>query len=146
MLKNKIQADTIAAMKKGEKEKLAVLRYLAAQIKNAEIEKGKSELPDEEIIKIITSQIKKLEETLALVSRAQRQDLRQKTLAEIEILSAYLPKQLSKEELLEAIKKIKAEHGEVQNAGALIGLAVKILRGKADNRRIAQTVQELFKE
>jgi uncharacterized protein YqeY len=146
MLKQQLQQDIIKALKRGEKTKLESLRYLVAQIKNAEIEKGKSELPDEEIIKIITSQIKKLEETLVLVNQAQRQDLRQKTLAEIETLSAYLPKQLSQEELLEAIKKIKAEHGEIQNAGALTGLAVKILRGKADNRRIAQTVQELFKE
>jgi hypothetical protein len=141
MLRTKIQQDTIAAMKAQNKAKLEVLRYLSSQIKDEEINQGRKELTDEQIIKLINGHIKKLKETLEACEKSGRQDLVQKTKFEIETLSVYLPKQLSEKELEKEIDKIITANKNLPQ-GALIGLCVKTLAGKADNATIAQLVQQ----
>lgn len=142
MLKNKIQQDIIEAMKGGQKEKLEVLRYLGAQIQNAEIERGKKELTDEEIIKLLSSQIKKLQESLALFEKGRRLDLLDKTKKEIAVLAAYLPSQLNDEALEAEITKIIQQNPSIKHPGSLIGLCLKTLTGRADGAKIAQIIRQ----
>ncbi len=141
-LRENIQQDIIIAMKSQDKEKLGVLRYLFSQIKDEEIAKGRKELTDEEIIKFISSLIKKLEESLVLYEKTQRKDLEGKAKSEINILKAYLPAQMSDTELENAITKIINDNKQINNPGALIGIGVKQLAGKADNSRIASMVMK----
>ena len=145
-LKNKIQQDITQALKKGEKEKLEVLRYLFAQIKDKELEKGRKELTDEEIVKLINGQIKKLEESLSFFEKGNRKELAQKTKGELIILKTYLPKQLSDEELEKEVDKIIKDNPDLPHPGALIGIAVKKLAGKADNKRISQLIVKNIKK
>lgn len=98
-LKNKILADIRLALKRGEKEKLETLRFLIAQIYDRELEKGRKELTNEEVVILINGQIKKLEESLSFFEKGDRKELARKTKTEIIILKTYLPKQLSDEEL-----------------------------------------------
>jgi hypothetical protein len=142
MLKDKIAKDTITALKAGQKDKLAVLRYLSSQIQNAEIEIGKKQLSDETLVKLISNQIKKLKESLELFTKGERQDLIDKTKFEIEVLTTYLPQQLSDTQLEAEIKKIISAN-KTDNLGMLIGIGVKVLSGKADNGRIAGMVKKL---
>jgi uncharacterized protein YqeY len=141
-LKNQIQEDIARALKKKEAQKLAVLRFLNAQIKDKEIEEGRREITDEEIIKLINNQIKKSKENLPLFEKENRPELIKKTKAEIEILKAYLLKQLSDQELARAIDQIMAENPAISQPGPLIGLAVKKLAGRVDNQRLAQMISQ----
>lgn len=98
-LRIKIQKDINEALKKKERSRVSVLRFLNAQIQNKEIDQGREQLTDKEIIELITNQIKKLKGSLALFEKGKREDLIKKTKKEIEVLKAYLPRQLSDEEL-----------------------------------------------
>jgi uncharacterized protein YqeY len=140
-LKQKIKKDSVTALKAKDTLKLSILRFLIAQIQNAEIDRKRQALNDEQVVKIITSQIKKLKDSLELFKKGNRPDLVQKTEAEIKILSSYLPQQLSDEELKAKITSILKENPTPPHPGALIGLCVKALAGQADNQRIAQMVK-----
>jgi len=142
MVKNTIQTDIISAMKAKDPKKLEVLRYLNAQIKNSEVDNGHKELSDQEIVKIIASMIKKLHESLEAFQKADRADLIEKTKYEIEILSGYLPKQITDADLEKEVETVISANPNVINPGQLIGICVKKLAGKADNARIARFIQK----
>lgn len=139
-LKEKIQKDIISALKEGNKPKLEVLRYLSAQIKDKEIEQQRKQITDEELVKLISNLIKKVEENLSLYEKNQRQDLIEKAKTEIGVLRTYLPAQMSSKDLEKEIDKIIVQNPNLSNPGQLIGIAVKLLSGKADNKRIAAMV------
>ena len=140
-LRNQIQEDIHQALKNKKAEKLAALRFLNAQIQNKEIDKGRQELVDEEVIQVISAQLKKLKESLDLFKKGNRDDLVTKTKNEMAILTSYLPQQLSDEELVRKVDKIIADNPNVPHPGALIGIAAKKLGSQADNQRIAQLVK-----
>ena len=144
MIKGTIQSDTITAMKAKDIKKLEVLRYLTSQIKNVEVDSGHKELSDKEVVKIISTMIKKLNESLEAFQKASRIDLIDKTKYEIEILSSYLPKQISDADLEKEIDAVISANPNVVNSGQLIGICVKKLAGKADNAKIAKAVQLKF--
>ncbi len=144
MLRNQIQQEIIKLLKSGEKEKAEVLRYLFSQIKDEEINAGRKELTDEQVIKLINNQVKKLKESLEAFQKGGREDLAKKTKFELEVLGTYLPQQMSKEEIEKEVEKIMSQNPNLNNLGALIGVCVKNLSGKADNAQIAQIVKEKF--
>lgn len=90
-LRTKIQKDINKALKKKERERMATLRFLWAQIQNQEIAQGRRELTDEEVVKLINRQIKNLKESLSFFEKGQREDLVKKAKIEIKILKSYLP-------------------------------------------------------
>lgn len=141
MLKAKIEADIYQALKNRDQKRLMVLRSIMAEVKNLEIDK-KSELDDEEIIKILRKQVKVLREARETFIKGGREDLGQQNDLEIKILQEYLPKELPVEELREKIKNILAKEG-VDNSGRLIGICVKELGGVAEPKKIAEIVKEL---
>jgi len=145
-LKLKIKTDINSALKKQAKKKLEVLRFLDAQIKNKEIEQGRRELTDQEILQLINQQIKKVRESLALFKRGGRKDLADKAQIELEILKSYLPVQLSDQDLEIEIDRLLKENPETDQPGKIIGLAVKKLAGRADNQRVAQLVTQKFRQ
>ncbi|HUW21587.1 MAG TPA: GatB/YqeY domain-containing protein [Candidatus Bathyarchaeia archaeon] len=141
----RIQEDTRKALKNRQEPDLSILRLLQADIKNKEIEKGRRQLTEEEIFKLISTQIKKLKESLVLFEKGKRPDLVTQTGAEIKVLNSYLPRQLSDEELEKEVGKIIIENPKVTNPGALIGICIKNLSGRADNQRIAESVKKIRK-
>lgn len=144
-LRDKIRQDINQALKKQEKQKLDCLRFFWAQIQNREIEKGREQLTDKEVVKLINTQIKNSEESLSFFEKGKREDLIKKTKEEIEILRVYLPRQLSEEELKKEVTKIIKQNPSISQLGPLIGLCIKSLTGKADNKRIAQMVMRKLK-
>ena len=142
MLKAKIQENIKQAMKSGEKNKLEVLRFFFAQIKDKEIEDKISELPDIEVVKLLNSQLKKTKDSLILLKEQNRQEDIQKAELEIKVLSSYLPEQMPQEELERKINEIIKQNPNPKNPGMLIGICVKALSGKADNQRIAEIVKK----
>ena len=142
MLKAKIQENIKQAMKSGEKDKLEVLRFFFAQIKDKEIEGKITELPDIEVVKLLNSQLKRTKDALNILKEQNRQEDIKKAEFEIKTLSLYLPEQMPQEELERKINEIIKQNPNPKNPGMLIGICVKALSGKADNQRIAEIVKK----
>lgn len=147
-LKQKIFEDLKTAMKAGETEKRDVLRMLDSMIKNVEIEKMKREtgLSDEEVREVIARAIKQRRDSVAQYETGGRADLAEKENKEIEILSAYMPEQMSEEAVREAVKSIIAETGAASKAeiGKVMGAAMAKLKGQADGNLVKKIAEELL--
>lgn len=163
MLKEQIQYDVTNALKQGNQEIVGILRLVLASINSKEKEKRykfskentnlkeeelvkKSELMDDEIISVLSSEIKKRKDAIALYEKGNRQELANKEKKEIEIIKRYLPKQLSTEELKklveESINKVGAK--EMKDMGkVMLDISPKV-KGKADNSEISKIVKGLL--
>lgn len=144
-LKQKINQDIINSLKNNEKTKLRVLRFLNSQIKDKEINQGRKELIDKEIINLINSQIKKLKESIGYFKKDSRPELIEQANEEINILNSYLPAQINDQELEREIDQLMKENPQAPFPGIIIGQAVKKLSGRADSQRISQLVLKKFK-
>jgi uncharacterized protein YqeY len=102
----KLTNDMISAMKARDKEKLSVIRMVKAAIQLEEINK-KKKLEDDDVIAIISKQIKMRKESIEEFKKASRSDLIDQTQSEIDILVTYLPTQLSEEELSKIVSEVK---------------------------------------
>ena len=148
MLYQKIKEDLNEALKSGDTLRISVLRMVLSSFHNKEIEKkGKnqnSELTEEEIIEVLKREAKKRKEAIETYLKGNRNDLADKEKKELEIIIAYLPKQLSEEEIKkivqEAIQKLGAQ--SEKDFGKVMGFLMKELKGKADAGLVSQIVKE----
>lgn len=141
MLKTKIQEELTDALKSGLADKVETLRFLMADIKNEEIN-SRQELSDDDVLNIVKKSVKKLADASVLFEKGGRPDLVQQNKQQIDILSVYLPAQLSDEELESEIKKIITENQDAYNANpkSIIGIAMKSLSSRADPQRIMKAL------
>lgn len=143
-----IDHDLKEAMKARQAERLAVLRMLKAALKNAAIEKGGADavLDDAEALAVVRKQVKQRHDSVEGFEKGGRPELAAKEKAEIEVLGAYLPRQLSAEELTALVKTAIAEAGATSKAqmGAVMKIAQAKAAGRADGKSISQEVQKLL--
>jgi len=137
MLRKKLQDESITCLKSGDKDRLSLLRLILSQIKNREIEK-KAELNDEEVIAIIRKMVKELKESVEAFEKGKRDDLVTEYRKQLSIVSAYLPSEISDEELKAEIQKIITENKAIfeQNQKQIIGICMGRLKAKVDPSRI----------
>lgn len=137
--------DMKKALKENEKLKLSTLRLIRAAIKNAEISK-KEKLTEDEVIGIVSSNLKKLEESLDMFTKGQRPELAEKAKKEIEIVKKYLPEQLSEEEVEKIVKETIAKFGfkGLQDIGPAMREIIPQLKGKADGKMVNKMVRDLL--
>ncbi len=142
-MKDKILNDIIIAMKSKDKDKLATLRLLKGAIQLEEISK-KADLTDDEIISIISKQIKTRSESMENFKKANRKDLITKTEQEIEILNEYMPKQLSKEEVVNIIKLAfdEIKPTSIKQMKEIMAYLNPKLKGRTDMKMVSQIVKE----
>ena len=142
-MRERILNDLVSAMKNKDKEVLAVLRMVKGAIQLEEINK-KQQLNDEDIISVLSKQIKTRKESIVEFEKAGREDLITQTKGEIEILSKYMPEQLSEEEIIkvidEAFDVVKPE--KPSDMGKLMGFVTPKLKGKADMSFVSKTIKE----
>lgn len=138
-----LEKDMIAAMKNQEKEKLMVIRMVKAALKQEQID-HKKELNDELLIDVVNKQIKMRKDSIAEFEKGAREDLIQKTQEEINVLMAYLPEQLSKEEVEKTIDEIFAELKPVgqKDMGKVMKEAQAKLKGKTDMKDVSTIIRE----
>lgn len=145
-LKQNIIDDLKEAMKAGDTAKRDVLRMLDSMIKNSEIEKKKREegLSDEEICQVIARAIKQRKDSVEQYKSGGREELAEKENKEIKILSAYMPEQMSEDQVRDEIKKVITETGATSKAeiGKVMGAAMGKLKGKADGNLVKKIVEE----
>jgi uncharacterized protein YqeY len=146
-LLKKIDDDAKEALKAGDRNKVTVLRGLKSDIKYKQIEKGE-ELTDDDIIGVLSSAVKKRNESIEQFQTANRIDLVEKETSELKIIRSYLPEQLSEEELRGLIDNAIKEKGA--DSPAKLGLVMKNLmpkvRGKSDGKLVNRLVSEMLAE
>ena len=141
MLRQKLQDDQIIALKSGDKTKLEILRFILAQIKNKEIDK-KSELNNEETLVVLKKVTKELKESIEAFEKGGRKDLSDGSKKQLEIISVYLPAEISDEKLKGEVEKVIKENQVLfdNNQKAIIGICMKQLKSKADPGRIMKVL------
>ncbi|KAA0258084.1 GatB/YqeY domain-containing protein [Deferribacter autotrophicus] len=144
-LKNQILDDMKKFMREKNEIALGAIRMLRAEIKNAEIDK-KKELDDDEVIQVVQSAIKKRKDAVEQYEKAGRADLAEKEKKEIEILSKYLPEQLSEEELKKIIEEEigKLESKDKKYFGQVMKGVMSKVKGRADGKLVNKLVNEAF--
>ncbi|QFR42991.1 GatB/YqeY domain-containing protein [Sulfurimonas xiamenensis] len=144
-LRDRINQDVKDAMKAKDNKRRDALRLLTSAFKQIEVDERK-ELSDDDIIKIIQSQVKRRDDAASQYKEAGREDLMQKELDEIAYYKEYLPAQLSDEELSLALQEIITKVGAatVKDIGKVMGAASKELSGKADGKRINECAKILL--
>lgn len=140
-LQEQLMEDMKTAMKAHETMRLDVIRMIRAAVKNYEIDHGVAD--DVKVQNIISTMVKQQQDALKDFERAARQDLIDEAKANIEILAAYLPAQLSDEELETAVKEVLAQ-ASTKDFGPLMGQVMKRVQGKADGTRVTQVLKALL--
>jgi len=144
-LKQKLSEDLKQSMKDGDVIRRSTIRMLMAAIKNAEIARQKT-LEDSDILGIIAKEIRQRRESIESFRQGNRQDLVDKEESEIAVLQVYLPPPMTREEIVEAAKKIIAEVGAegLGDKGKVMPKIIEQLKGRADGREINAVVSELL--
>ncbi len=141
-MRNQIVEDLKTAMKKQDKETLLVVRMIKGAIQMEELN-TKKELTDDEVITIVTKQIKTRKESIVEFEKGNRQDLIDQTNSEITILEKYLPEQLTEAEVIkiidQAFDKVKPE--SMRDMGKLMGLITPAVKGKYDMGEISKIIK-----
>jgi uncharacterized protein YqeY len=144
-LKQKLTADMKQAMKSGDKLRLSVLRMALAAIQNTEIAQ-QSTLEDADVLGVIAKEARRRNESIESFKQGNRQDLVAQEEAELAVLNEYLPKQMTKEEIVAAARRVIEEVGAQgpSDKGKVMPRIIAQLKGKADGREINAVVTELL--
>ena len=144
---HQVSNDIKSAMLAKDKVRLEALRGIKKEFLEAKTAKGADgELTDDMAMKILAKMVKQRKESAQIYTEQNRPDLAEPELAEAAVIETYLPKQMTEEELTEALKAIIAQVGATtpQEMGKVMGVATKQLAGRADGRAISAKVKELL--
>ena len=145
MLFDQISNDIKDAMKARDKVRVETLRNIKKVFLEAKTAPGSNgTLEDADALKILDKLAQHGKESELTFSQANRPDLAEGELAQVAVIEEYLPKQLTEDEIREAVKAIIAETGatSMKEMGKVMGVASKQLAGKADGRVISAIVKE----
>ena len=142
-LLEKMKSDLIIAMKEKDKDRLTVLRMVKGAMQ-LEVINNKKEENEELFIDVVSKQIKTRNDSIVEFQKGNRQDLIDKTQAEIEILKGYLPKQLTEEEIEEILNDVfeKVNPTSSKDMGIIMKEATPLLKGKADMKLVSEKIKE----
>ena len=142
-LKEQLLSDMKEAMKSKDSVKLGTVRSVISAVKNPEID-SKKELDEEEILILVSREVKKRKEAAVLYEKGARPELKDKEIQEMEILKTYLPEQVSEEDLRKRIQEVINETGAqgMKDFGKIMKTLVPEFKGKADNAQIKELANE----
>ena len=159
MLKEKLQSDVKEALKSGNSQKRMVLGMVLSAVKNREFEKRAklskteqdtakleemSHLNDEEVVEVISSEIKKRKDSIEQYEKGGRPELAEGECKEMEMLMEYMPEQMSEDDLRKIIQDTISETGikDMKEMGKLIGAVMAKVKGKADGTLVSRLTKE----
>ena len=144
-LKEQLTADMKEAMKNKEKERLAVIRMVRGAIRQQEID-GQKELGEEYVIAVISKEVKMRRYSIEEFQKGGREDLVEKTQAEIDVLLPYLPAQLSEDEVRELVKAAVEQTGAAtpKDMGKVMGVLMPKVKGRADGKMVNTIVKSFL--
>jgi hypothetical protein len=161
MISEQIKTDLIASQKAKDEVAVASLRMLKTAIMNKEIEKReklfsieanttseeldvKSKLTDEEIIEVVSSEVKKRRDSIASFESGGRGDLAEREKQEVEVLKKYMPAELTEEEVRDIVKEVLLKTGAstIKEIGLVMKEVVPQTKGRADGNMVGRMVRE----
>ena len=142
-LKEELLSNMKEAMKSKDSVKLGAVRGVISAVKNQEIDL-KKELSEEEILTIVSREVKKRKEAAVLYEKGNRPELKDKEILEMKILQSYLPEQVSEKDLRRRIQEVIDETGAegMKDFGKIMKILVPEFKGKADNSLIKELANE----
>jgi uncharacterized protein len=148
-MRERFTQDLKAAMKAGDKRRLATVRLIQAGLKEKDIEArgaGKGQASGEEILALLQKMIKQRQESIAIYEQAGRAELAQQEREEAEIIASYLPKQLDEAETRQAIKAAIEQTGaaSMKDMGKVIAALRGAYAGRMDFAKASAVVKELL--
>jgi len=163
MIKDKIKEDLKKAMQEKDALRLSVLRMVSSYVFNREKdnraklskageEESKldemSKLTNEEVIEVVSSEVKKRKDSIEQYEKGGRSDLAENEKKELEILMEYMPKQMGEDEIRKIVKEKIEELGisGSQETGKLMGAIMPQFKGKTDGNAVSKIVQEELKK
>ena len=144
-LRQKLSDDLKQAMKGGDKVRRSVIRLVIAAVRNAEIAR-QATLDDTDILGIIAKEVRQRRESIEAFKLGNRQDLVAQEEAELAILNEYLPRQMTREEIIVAARQVIEKVGAQGpgDKGKAMPQLIAQLKGRADGREINAVVTELL--
>lgn len=138
-----IDSEIKKALKEKEKIRLSTLRLLKASIKNAEIEKMDT-LDETEITDIVSGEVKRRKEAIVEYEKGNRPELAEKESLELEVLSEFMPEQLSEKELEGIIKEAieSTQATDTKDLGKVMSQVMPAIKGRAEGKVVNQMVRE----
>ena len=138
-----LSAQIKEALKAGEKTRLATLRMLASSVKNREVELGQP-LTEEEFLEVVSREVKRRKEAADAYRGAGRGELEQRERAEQEILEAYLPEQLSEEEVARIVDEAITATGAAgpKEVGKVMAFVMMRHKGQVDGSTVNRVARE----
>jgi uncharacterized protein YqeY len=141
-----IRSDLDQSIRQKDNLRCTTLRLLISSIHNAEIDQQHKTLDDAGVGSIVAKEIKKRRESIEAFEKGNRPDLVAKEKAELDILSKYLPQQMSHDEITTVAKQVIAEVGArgAGDKGKVMGKLIAQTKGKADGKEVSDIVTELL--
>ena len=141
-LKARILDDTKAAMKARDKERVAALRMVNAEIKRVEVDERR-ELGDDDVLTVLTRMIKQRRDALEQFEQAGRDDLAGKERFEIEVIEQFMPQAMSEADIDALVEKVVAETGaqSMKDMGRVMGAVKAAITGRADMAVVSRLVK-----
>ena len=148
-MNDQLAQDLKQAMRAKDAVRLRTIRSLRAALKEKEIAErrdGEAHLSEEQVLAVVQKQAKQRRDAIAQYEPAGRDDLAAKEQEELEIIEAYLPKQLGDEEIRRVVREIVAATGasSMREMGKVMSATMEQLRGRADGRRVNEIARELL--
>ncbi|TPV31932.1 GatB/YqeY domain-containing protein [Paucihalobacter ruber] len=142
-LQEKVMDAMKSAMKDKDQTALAALRAIKSEILLAQTSGSDATMTDADEIKILSKLVKQRKDSAAIYAEQNRPDLAEPELAQAEVISKFLPEQLSEEEISNAIDAIISQTGAsgMKDMGKVMGMASSQLAGKADGKTISMIVK-----
>lgn len=144
-LKEQLTNDMKEAMKAHDKDRLAVIRMVRGAVRQQEID-GKKELGDEDVLAVIGKEVKMRRDSIEEFRKGGREDLVEKTEAEIAVLMPYLPAQLSEEEIRGLVQAAVKQTGAAspKDMGKVMGVLMPKVKGRADGKTVNAIVRSML--
>lgn len=144
-LKDRLMEDMKVSMRNKETLRKSVITMIRASVKQKEVDE-RVDVTDDEVIELISKQMKQRKDALVEFEKAEREDLITQTKEEIEILASYLPQQLTDEELeavvREAVTELNAQ--SMKDMGKIMGKVTSVAKGKVDGKRINEMAKKIL--
>lgn len=145
-LNEQLLEDMKLAMKSRDALRLSTIRLLRSSVSYARINKG-DELTDDEVLEVLSREAKQRRETIDAAVAGGRSDIADREQAELEIINAYLPKQLDEAEIEAIAREVVAEVGatDLKDRGKVMGPLMQRIRGKADGKLAGAVVEKILR-
>ena len=146
-LEEKINSDLKQALKDKKEGVVSTLRMLKAAIESLSIERKRAELKDEDVAKLVRTQIRRRKESIEQFTKGKREDLAEKEKRELDILKVYMPEELGEEELKKIAREAIAESGAASKSemGKVMKVMMGKVKGRADGKTVSSIVSGLLK-